>query len=272
MSLHTDLWTDVSQNQSTDGLNIYIKLSLSGRIWKWIYEGRWNEAQGLEGGRTSMHHLVSDRSQLGYFQLPSISGLWGFAMLDCCVSVLVRKIDSDFSAVVFFIFFKACQHVQVNQLPVLKNRTWHGSWSLRVSDHVTLFFLGRRGGPKCSAVVVHGFFLWENWTHNPKQTTWKPENSPVWHKHRKQSPTKPQHQTGYLNMVPNQRQWLTPASDWEPYQAQTQKQTNKTSNIECPLRSHPDQPQHRNIQSKLWSGCDTLPMWEAICLEFSTGL
>ena len=36
---------------------------------------------------------------------------------------------------------------------------------------------------------------------------------------RKQPPTNKSGKTGYLSMVLNQRQRLTSASDWEPYQA-----------------------------------------------------
>ena len=64
---------------------------------------------------------------------------------------------------------------------------------------------------------------------------------------------KTQHQTGYLNMVPNQRQWLTPASDWEPYQAKHRnRQTRHTT--ECPLRSHPDQTKHRTYKANYGQG------------------
>ena len=88
---------------------------------------------------------------------------------------------------------------------------------------------------------------------------------------------KTQHKTGYLNMAPNQRQWLTPASDWEPYQAQTQKQTNKTSNIECPLRSHPDQTKHRTYKANYGQGVTlslslSLPLSISLSPSFSLSL
>ena len=38
---------------------------------------------------------------------------------------------------------------------------------------------------------------------------------------QKQDPTKTQWEKGCLNMIPNQRQRWTAASDWEPYQAKT---------------------------------------------------
>ena len=45
----------------------------------------------------------------------------------------------------------------------------------------------------------------------PKTTNVKNQNSPIWcidtkTEDKKQPPTKTQHKTGYLNMVPNQRQ------------------------------------------------------------------
>jgi hypothetical protein len=48
------------------------------------------------------------------------------------------------------------------------------------------------------------------------------------HRHRKQLPTTHSGKTGCLSIVLNQRQRLTAASDWEPYQAKTRNTKHRT--------------------------------------------
>ena len=91
-----------------------------------------------------------------------------------------------------------------------------------------LFF--RRGeakrirGPICGVVSVHGSFntkmyTWTTEYKNNKRGMNKTQNCTVWWKTqtRKQTPTNTQWNPGYLRMILNQRQLMTPASDWEPY-------------------------------------------------------
>jgi hypothetical protein len=66
---------------------------------------------------------------------------------------------------------------------------------------------------------------------------------------------KTQHKTGYLNMVPSQRQWQTPASDWEPYQAKQQIQDRNTKHrMPTQLTSWPTlkQRKHKRTMVRTW--------------------
>ena len=73
-------------------------------------------------------------------------------------------------------------------------------------------------------------------------------------------------------MVVNQRQRLTAASDWEPYQVKHIEVQNIEQNIECPPQLTPRPNQNRDIKKELRSGRDTGNVIEEIKAEINHSL
>ena len=184
--------------------------TVEGRAGKRKRERRFNKVQSLVGTRVTSLIVPLwfqwKPSFLKWIRITAWQPTQKHSYLYWCLPLFARRGNKR------YLTDRNCHHTMNTH----QGKHYHNNFY----NHVVTIVVGeRRRGPRCNVVRVHDLLIPLN-TRTKITKMERTKQSCLEQRQRQKTTThNSRAKPGCLSMVLNQRQWLTAATDWEPYQA-----------------------------------------------------